>query len=60
MQVLTRGTLNESGGYIVEEGREISNGDRTAKDAAVLSWKKRRRLVFDQNPGVIQVNMCMG
>ncbi len=58
MQVLTRETLKESGGYIVEEGGEISNdGDRKAKDAAASSWKKRRRLVFTQNPGVIQVNV---
>ncbi len=59
MQVLNRGTLKESGGYIVEEGGDISSddSDRKAKDAS--SWKKRRRLVFAQNPGVIQVYLCM-
>ncbi len=60
VQVLTRGTLKETEGYVVEEGQETSSNDgedRKAKDG--LSLKKRRRLVFAQNPGLIQVSVCV-
>ncbi len=60
MQVLTQGTLKETEGYVVEEGQEIplnDGEDRKAKDG--LGLKKRRRLVFAQNPGVIQVSVCV-
>ncbi len=61
MQILTKGTLKETEGYIVYEGQEMSPNDddidRKAKDG--LDLVKSRRLVFAQNPTLTQVSVCV-
>ncbi len=61
VQILTKGTLKETEGYIVYEGQETSPNDddvdRKAKDG--LDLVKNRRLVFAQNPTLTQVSVCV-